>query len=104
MAQVWEYWQKFNVHIFEVSNEAARVVFVVVVFLHGEYCTDYNFKFMLYTEQSLYEGDHVLNVLKVAIKIILSYNVKLWKYLIDSSTIKCIPYFYYILGHRLKAA
>ncbi len=77
MAQVWEYCKKFNVHIFEVSNEAARVVIVVVVFLRGEYCTDYNFKFMLYTEQSLYGGDHILKVLKFATKIILPYNVKL---------------------------
>ncbi len=69
--------QKFDVHIFEVSNEAARVVFVVVVFLRGEYCTDYNFKFMLYTEQSMYGGDPVVKVIKFATKVILSYTVKL---------------------------
>jgi hypothetical protein len=75
MAQAEEYCKKLYVHIFDVSNEAARAVIVVVVFLHGDYY--YNFKFMLYTEQSMYGGDPVVKVLKFATKIILSYTVKL---------------------------
>ncbi len=68
-AQAEECCKKLYVHIFEVV--------VVVVFLHGDYCTDYNFKFMLYTEQSLYGGDPVVKVPKFATKVILSYTVKL---------------------------
>ncbi len=60
-----------------LGNEATRVVIVVVAYLRGEYCTDYKFKFMLYTEQSLYGGDPVVKVFKFATKIIVSYTVKL---------------------------